>query len=262
MTSLHTRNDVLRRTAVRSAILITAAVAASSFLSVLLFGTNSTGTVSTGTATLAFILASVLISGSVGVVMSYRSAVDLQKLALIRAELLKVSRTDQLTGLLNRRGFVEAAEIAMAKAKDDHLMTTALMCDVDKFKSVNDRFGHEFGDAVLVEVGRLLVEYASKENMIVGRQGGEEFVALIFGQNCSDAAQTADAMRQECSTREVLRGAISTRVTISIGITFSRSERPLDAMLQEADQALYQAKAAGRNQVVLAHHASHESAAA
>jgi diguanylate cyclase (GGDEF)-like protein len=261
MTSFHTPQDVLRRTVIRSAVLIAAAVLATLLLSVLLFGTDPNKSVGTGYATLVFVLASVLVSGSVGVVMSYRSAVDLQRLALVRAELMRVSRTDQLTGLLNRRGFVEAAITALAKAKDERLTTTALMCDVDKFKSVNDSFGHEFGDAVLVEVGRLLSKYANQNDMIVGRHGGEEFVALLFAQDCGDAVETADAIRRECETKEVLLGAISTRVTISIGLTSSRSERPLDAMLREADQALYQAKAAGRNRVVLAD-LSHDSVAA
>jgi diguanylate cyclase (GGDEF)-like protein len=254
MVSFHRRQDVLRRTVVRSAILMLVAVVVSILLSVILFGADPSKPISAGYAVIAFVMAAVIISGSVGAVMSYRSAVDLQQLALVRAELWRVSRTDQLTGLLNRRGFVEAATTAMAKAKEEHLPTAALMCDVDRFKSINDAFGHEFGDTVLAEVGRLLTSYAENRPMVVGRYGGEEFVALLFGSNSNEAVQAADSIREACAAKEILHGASSTHVTISIGLTSTEPEpeRSLESLLREADRALYEAKSAGRNRVVLA----------
>jgi PleD family two-component response regulator len=88
----------------------------------------------------------VIISALLAGGLSYRSALVMQELTLTRAELLRISRTDQLTGLLNRRGFDEAAIPALRKAQDASLPTVVLMCDVDRFKAINDRFGHEFGD--------------------------------------------------------------------------------------------------------------------
>ncbi|MDB5581598.1 MAG: hypothetical protein JWR80_6774 [Bradyrhizobium sp.] len=80
--------------------------------------------------------------------MSYRANLALQHLPLARAELWRISRTDQLTGLLNRRGFDEAAIAALKKAHGENLPAVALMCDIDRFKTINDQFGHGFGDAV------------------------------------------------------------------------------------------------------------------
>jgi diguanylate cyclase (GGDEF)-like protein len=252
MISFHTQRDVIRRTLIRSTIAIITAAVLALLLSFALFGTDPSKGVSAGYATAVLIAASVIVSGMIGSALTYNSARSLQKLALIRAELWRVSRTDQLTGLLNRRGFTEAAACALERAKQENTPTAALMCDVDRFKMINDRFGHQFGDAVLVEIGGILRAHAKDKGMIVGRHGGEEFAVLLLGTDADEAMQAAGAVREACAAKEVLHGGISTQVTISIGLAPSQPGPTLEAMLRDADRALYKAKESGRNRVVLA----------
>jgi len=129
-----------------------------------------------------------------------------------------MSRSDQLAGLLNRRGFNEAAISALEKAHGENLPAVALMCDIDRFKTINDQFGHEFGDAVLVQVGEVLNSFAKGHDILVGRHGGEEFVALVIGATSEEAMANAEKLRLACAEKEVSREGALARVTISIGL--------------------------------------------
>jgi diguanylate cyclase (GGDEF)-like protein len=164
---------------------------------------------------------------------------------------VRISRTDQLTGLLNRRGFDEAAIPALSKAHDANLPVSVLMCDIDRFKAINDRFGHEFGDRVLVQIADILRSFGTENRMLVARHGGEEFTILMAGATNEQAARYADDIRH-CAAKEVISGDLSARVTISIGLTVSRNETDLSKIMRIADQALYVAKHRGRNRVARA----------
>jgi diguanylate cyclase (GGDEF)-like protein len=162
-----------------------------------------------------------------------------------------LASTDALTGLNTRRSFFGQAEavVAMARARNEPL--AAIMFDVDHFKKVNDTYGHGVGDDVLAELGERLRE-ALRGRDVVGRYGGEEFAAILPGA-ASAAAEIAERLR-----RSVAAIAMQTRigpipVAISVGLAYlSPADTGLESLLSRADAALYQAKRAGRNQVVAA----------
>jgi len=154
-----------------------------------------------------------------------------------------VSRTDSLTGLLNGRGFYEAAAVELARsARYRHPLTLAYV-DLDDFKVTNDRFGHARGDAVLVAVARAL-RRACRSTDVVGRLGGDEFVVL-FPETGRDAAEAAlvklHTRVQEAGSQD---GA---PVTASIGsVSFAKPPAEVEVLVHEADTVMYAAKASGR----------------
>jgi diguanylate cyclase (GGDEF)-like protein len=246
---LITHRDVLRHTAMRVAVAVSLTIALTLAMTLLQFGTDPDASVRAGFVTASVIGIGVIVSALLTAGLSYRSALVMQELALTRAELLRVSRTDQLTGLLNRRGFDEAAIAALAKAHRDNLPVVALMCDIDRFKAINDRFGHEFGDKVLVQIGHVLRTFAQKNGVLVARHGGEEFAALLIGATNEQAAQHAEAIRRDCAASEVLSEDSLVGVTVSIGLTSSHGEIDLAKIMRIADQALYVAKHRGRDRI-------------
>ena len=159
----------------------------------------------------------------------------------------RLATVDGLTGVLNRRAVMQSAAGFERRAGYVGSLTV-LMIDVDHFKSVNDRFGHAVGDAVLQEVGALLTRQIRNSD-IVGRFGGEEFIALLPGTNLDGGRKVAEKMRQEIEATEIS----GTRVTISIGVaSLGYRNDSIERLLRQADEALYAAKAGGRNRVVLA----------
>lgn len=154
---------------------------------------------------------------------------------------------DELTGVRNRRGFVGTAEAALIAAHQEGDPVALLMVDLDEFKAVNDRFGHDAGDALLRRVGAALARVADVDD-VVGRLGGEEFAVLVGGRRASDA----DALAQ--SVLEAVRGVEAGPagpVTASIGVAVAVPEErvSLSVLMSEADRRLYRAKRAGRNRV-------------
>ena len=162
------------------------------------------------------------------------------------------STLDPLTGLLNRaaldRRFAELAD--QARLTGDPV--SVLMCDIDRFKAINDQFGHEFGDKVLIAIAEVLRSFAERIPTVVARHGGEEFAILMTGVSKDRAAQCAEELRQACAAKEISNEESSARVTISIGVAGCRSETDLAKVMRMADQALYAAKHRGRNRVVRA----------
>ena len=157
---------------------------------------------------------------------------------------------DALTGLPNRRG-IEAYLQRLAALGDSRMIC---ICDIDHFKSINDRFGHPVGDRVLKMVGGFLAE--ERDSCFAGRWGGEEFLIVLPGNDLSAARCLLDKRRAELATREFKVRETDEplgRVTFSAGVALASGEHAatLEA-LSRADAALYQAKAAGRNRVFLA----------
>jgi diguanylate cyclase (GGDEF)-like protein len=216
------------------------------------FGPDPDALVRAGFVTKSSIMISMIISGLLTAGLSYRSALMMRELAQTRAELQRISGTDQLTGLLNRRGFDQAAESALTTARDANLPTTVLMCDIDRFKAINDQFGHEFGDKVLIAISEVLSSFAGQRRMLVARHGGEEFSVLMTGVSRERAALYAEELRQACAAEPVLGDEASANVTISIGLAECHGETDLAKVMRMADQALYAAKHRGRNRVVRA----------
>ncbi|PYE79709.1 diguanylate cyclase (GGDEF)-like protein [Xylophilus ampelinus] len=176
-------------------------------------------------------------------------------------DLERLSLTDPLTGILNRRAFTEALRTSATRADARHLPIAVMLFDIDHFKQVNDRHGHEAGDRVLMRVA------AVAQNMLrtgetVARYGGEEFIVLLVHPAPSGAMRAAERLRSGIEAACIdLQNGQTVRVTASFGVaTAPNALCNLEDLLRAADTALYAAKAQGRNRVVLAPEpaASHE----
>jgi diguanylate cyclase (GGDEF)-like protein len=154
-----------------------------------------------------------------------------------------ISRTDGLTGLLNGRGFYEAAATELARSNRYRHPLTLAYVDLDDFKGINDRFGHARGDAVLVAVARAL-RRACRSTDIIGRLGGDEFV-ILFPETGRDAAEAALVkVRSRVQEHGSQHGA---RVTASIGsASFATPPSDVEVLVHEADTAMYAVKASGK----------------
>jgi len=250
-TQIFTRKEALRYAARRVAVAVPLTFAISWVMVALQFGTDPTASVRVGFVTLSVIATGLIVSSFLTGAMAYYSALVMRELTLARAELLRISRTDPLTGMLNRRGFDEAATAELIKAKELNVPVVAFMCDIDRFKSINDQYGHEFGDKVLIQLGDILRSFATEADILVARHGGEEFAALVVGINNEQALLYAETLRRLCAT-EVSTESGSTNVTVSVGLTSPEWEIDLATVIRYADQALYEAKNSGRNRVAQA----------
>jgi diguanylate cyclase (GGDEF)-like protein len=160
--------------------------------------------------------------------------------------------TDPLTGLFNRRAFLPFAEDAMNYYKRYHRDLGILMFDIDHFKRVNDTFGHAAGDEVIRSVGKIIAGQIRTTDK-VARFGGEEFVVLLRETDEAGAALLANRIREAIENTVVTQGLLHLSITISIGAAMARkADRDIEDVIARADAALYQAKSAGRNRVVLA----------
>ena len=163
-----------------------------------------------------------------------------------------MSQTDALTGLDNRRHLEERIDEMFAHAKRLDEPFSCVMCDLDKFKTVNDTFGHQAGDAVLKQFARILDE-AAREIDRVGRYGGEEFMLLLPDALPEDAVTFAERVRQHVEGHTFTFEGGSSQLTVSSGVAGwpHPSISNCDALVRSADEALYVAKRTGRNRVVL-----------
>lgn len=242
--------DVMRQTAQRIAVSTCLTMALTATIMLGHLGGNPDALVRVGDVIVIGMCAATIISAIVSGILSYRSALLLKELTLTRSELSRISRTDQLSGLLNRRGFDDAAVPALRAAYHTGATAVVFMCDIDHFKSINDRFGHEFGDKALVEVAEVLREFSRTHGGLVARHGGEEFAVLMIGISREQAETHAEEIRRTCASREIRSGDICERMTISIGLTVARGETDLPRIMRVADQALYSAKRQGRDRVI------------
>ena len=164
----------------------------------------------------------------------------------------RLAASDPLTGILNRRGFDEAGARAVAVARRQGQPLTIVMADLDRFKLVNDRYGHAAGDAVL----RRFVEHVAgsiRAGDLFGRIGGEEFALLLVDASPSAAVEVIDRIRIALSELEIASGPHLIRMTASFGVTGpSNPDEELPAILARADSALYRSKMAGRDRVTMA----------
>ncbi|MBV8792677.1 MAG: diguanylate cyclase [Pseudolabrys sp.] len=159
--------------------------------------------------------------------------------------------TDHLTGLLNRRAFVENANTLCLRQRRHRRPVTLFVFDLDKFKSINDRFGHAIGDEAL-RVFAKSVSNAMRSEDIIARFGGEEFVAIVAAGS-ADASKIAERVRATFERDGVTVAGHELKATVSIGAACAAAaDMDLDAMIERADVALYQAKHNGRNRVEFA----------
>ncbi|MDH5355167.1 MAG: diguanylate cyclase [Gammaproteobacteria bacterium] len=165
--------------------------------------------------------------------------------------LVKLAYRDPLTNLLNRRSFYESAENELSRCNRQSLKISLLMIDLDKFKSVNDRFGHEGGDKVLIETSTIMLDLLRQYDLL-GRLGGEEFVILLPNTDISEAVVIGNRILQKLRKASFPAPMKDLQVTASIGASeYARSlHSSLDDLIRDADQKLYQAKSSGRDMLI------------
>lgn len=166
------------------------------------------------------------------------------------AALEKVSRTDALTGLYNRRHLDEELTRRHAEARRHHESMSLLLLDIDHFKRVNDTHGHPAGDMVLREFARRLSDELRLGD-IAGRWGGEEFLVILPHTDDAGGLEVADRIRAAVAATPFVAGTARITVTVSGGC-FGGLGESTEQLLQSVDRGLYQAKAAGRNQIATA----------
>jgi diguanylate cyclase (GGDEF)-like protein len=251
MREINSHRDAVRLTLGRMAIAVGATFVLTVMMIASVFGVDPESCVRLDVVAISGLTIGTIISALLSGIQTYRSALLMLELSRAKADLLKMSRTDQLTGLLNRRGYLEAATSVLTQAKATKSSAVTLMCDIDRFKAINDQFGHEFGDKVLIEISDMIRAFGEEHGALVARHGGEEFVALMVDVSTEQAIQRANALRRICAaTRILTERGVAASVTISIGLAGSTERGGLTAMMQAADEALYQAKRSGRDRVV------------
>ena len=167
-------------------------------------------------------------------------------------ELEHLATRDPLTGVFNRRAFMQVVQPLFAAASRGESSIGFLLLDIDHFKAVNDSHGHAIGDRVIQEVARKM-QQSARGNDLVCRYGGEEFCMVVAGIDRRGLAAFAERLRRrvEAEAGPSVREVEGLRVTVSIGIeVFAGGTGSVESLIDHADQALYRAKRGGRNRVV------------
>jgi diguanylate cyclase (GGDEF)-like protein/PAS domain S-box-containing protein len=171
------------------------------------------------------------------------------KVHTLNARLQEMATRDALTGLFNRRYLEDCLERELIRAARQDCPLSVIMADLDRFKAVNDTYGHQAGDEVLREFARLLKMHARGSD-IHCRYGGEEFLLILPDMAEETACERAEQLRMALAAAPIAAGTSSIRVTASFGVsTFPRHGKTGDELIAAADEALYAAKESGRNQV-------------
>ncbi len=173
---------------------------------------------------------------------------ELRRRTAVEAELARLSRTDVLTGLTNRRGFDAALGAACERARRTGQPLCLLIVDADHFKRYNDRYGHAVGDAVLKGLAQGLSASVHRPDDLVARVGGEEFALLLPDTEMAGAARIAERIHARVAELAIAEAGIAAgTVGVSIGLACAAAETAADDLFRLADGALYAAKEAGRN---------------
>ena len=181
-------------------------------------------------------------------IIGHLGAVAIQN-ALLYSRTQELAIKDGLTGLVVRRYFLERFLQEIKRAARNNRTLSLLIFDIDYFKAYNDRYGHTAGDLVLKHLARTITSMM-REGDIVGRYGGEEIVALLYGRDKTEAESEAEEIRKVIRNKPLTLRRHAANITVSIGL----SSYPEDAVLEEelikvADERLYKAKARGRDRV-------------
>ncbi|RAX42864.1 GGDEF domain-containing protein [Rhizobium tropici] len=183
-----------------------------------------------------------IIGGTVSGAVAVLAGFSIHRLAVSRAEFERLSRTDMLSGLLNRRAFTEALDTAADGA-------SLVIFDLDRFKAINDRFGHASGDAVIVAVSQILSDAFTGDD-VIARLGGEEFGAIIYGGDTAARIARIEEIKERIAEHPIVVDGGSVKITMSAGIADITRERKTETVYAAADKALYLAKTLGRNRVM------------
>ncbi|HEY9075903.1 MAG TPA: GGDEF domain-containing protein [Anaerolineaceae bacterium] len=196
------------------------------------------------------IVMSILTPASIVPFMTWKIFSLIEKLIATQDELHRASITDPLTQVYNRRHFFELLHVEVERLRRYHRWFAILVLDIDHFKQINDRYGHAAGDQVLVSIAKTCRE-CCRTNDIFARLGGDEFVFLLPETSLEDAQSFAMRICEQVSNLDCSEIGPEASPTMSIGIaTFQNPAGSLDDYLKQADNAMYRAKLAGRNQVI------------
>ena len=176
---------------------------------------------------------------------SFRLAHELKK-AKERAE--ELARIDVLTGMNNRRAFYEKGQVLADLSQRNNTELSMIVIDIDRFKSINDSYGHTVGDETLKKVGQILLKEIRKSD-VCARIGGEEFGILLQVSSPADVTKLAEKLREVIAATPVTFNDKSFNITASFGVASCNSS--LEKLFKSADTALYQAKDAGRDCVII-----------
>ncbi|MCU0758893.1 MAG: diguanylate cyclase [Steroidobacteraceae bacterium] len=199
---------------------------------------------------LAWGLPASMVTAAVFVALGVADRLREQRVALTEAE--RRAQTDPLTGVLNRRSLLERLDAACLRAQARGLPISLLFIDLDHFKSINDTFGHQAGDACLLAVIRP-IQAELRQSDVIGRYGGEEFVVILSSADAAAAQAIADRILQRVADLQVEGFGAPIRLTCSIGVASSETLGVWgEQLISRADGAVYAAKNSGRNQVKVA----------
>jgi len=174
---------------------------------------------------------------------------ELEKKKILEEKLKHQASTDSLTGIMNRRAFMDVFDQEMKESIGDHSDLSCLIIDIDYFKKVNDSYGHHIGDMVIRIIAEKMAQHTRSIDKI-GRIGGEEFAILMPNTDARTAYQIADRLRTYIEKDELTFENKTIKITVSIGLTHrKKGETDTQTVLQRADSALYEAKRNGRNRV-------------
>ena len=166
----------------------------------------------------------------------------------LERELIILAQTDPLTGLLNRRQFINECNEELTRAKRYNSEFSLILVDIDNFKQVNDLHGHAKGDEILIQIGQLL-KLALRENDAVGRLGGDEFCLLLINSNIKEAEAIAERVRQSVLCMPDVESGLLP-ISASIGITqWQTDDTTISSIIQRADRLMYSAKNKGKNAI-------------
>ncbi len=172
-----------------------------------------------------------------------------QELSIAYEKLEQIARTDPLTGLSNRRDFLERFENERNRFERNGRPFSIVLCDIDHFKVFNDRYGHDCGDFVLVAISGILRKTVRKQD-VVGRWGGEEFILLLPESPLEGGKVVADVIREKVAEGIHSFNNQELSVTMTLGVSEFSSTDNIDTCVKRADEALYKGKESGRNRVV------------
>jgi diguanylate cyclase (GGDEF)-like protein len=185
---------------------------------------------------------------------SLKSIRDITERKMVQEKLRILATIDALSGINNREHFVQLADSEFERAKRYDQVFSVLMMDIDYFKVINDTKGHAAGDQVIREIGRLITANF-RQSDIAGRLGGEEFAVILTNTLIDDAQQVAEQFREAVMATTVVYDDSDIQLTISIGVSsFYSDAESIEAILKDADEALYASKDKGRNCTMLKRH--------
>lgn len=196
------------------------------------------------------VLRSLNIATTIGL-LAYLSSLYYRLVSQAEKQLTHLATTDPLTGLHNRRSMADLATYEIIQRKRHGEPLSVVLADIDHFKQINDKHGHEVGDAVLAAISLVLRETVREQDSIA-RWGGEEFLILMPQASLEQARMVAERLREQVSLMPFEANGQRIRVTLTLGVSGHRTDEALDQVISRADTALYQGKRDGRDQVATA----------